>query len=356
MGSIEEETLLLRGQQQVWQLMFGFADSMALKCAIQLRIPDIIYSHGAPISLSQIASGIDSPSPDMGYLDRIMRYLVRKNIFSSHQSSDGGETLFGLTDTSRWLLHDSDLSLNSMVIMQNHPWLLAPWHCFAQCVKDGGIAFKKAHGCEVWDFASQNPEFNNLSNDAMACTNKAIMKAFFLGYKDGLSSSTVQTLVDVGGGTGAVLAEIVKVYPHIKGINFDLPLVVATAPEYVGISHVGGDMFEAIPNADEVFMKWVLHDWRDEDCVKILRNCRKVIPEKTGKLVLVEVVVDEDENENESFGNTGFVFDLLMIAHASGGKERTELEWKKLLKEGGFPRYKIIKIPAITSIIEAYPE
>ena len=66
---------------------------------------------------------------------------------------------------------------------------------------------------------------------------------------------SVGSLVDVGGGTGSVLAEIVKSYPHIKGINFDLPHVVAMAPIYDGITHVGGDMFEAIPNADAVFMK-----------------------------------------------------------------------------------------------------
>lgn len=98
-----------------------------------------------------------------------------------------------------------------------------------------------------------------------------------------------------------------------------------------------------------------MHDWSDEDCVKILRNCRKAIPAKTGKLIVVEIVV-QPEGGDGVFDDMGLVFDLLMLAHASGGKERTELEWSKILEQGGFPRFKIINIPALPSIIEAYPE
>ncbi|KAA8526412.1 hypothetical protein F0562_008385 [Nyssa sinensis] len=343
---------MLQGQADIWQYMFHFADSMALKCAVELRIADIIHSHGCPITLSQIASGIASPSPDISCLSRVMRLLVRKKIFTASPQSDGGDTLYGLTHSSRWLLHDAELSLAPMLLMENHPWLLAPWHCLSRCVREGGIAFQKAHGREIWDLASINPEFNKIFNDGMECTAKITMRAIISGYKDGFGS--VGSLVDVGGGTGGVMAEIVKEYPHIKGINFDLPHVVATAPEYHGVCHVGGDMFKAIPKADAVFMKWIMHDWGDEDCVKILKNCRKAIPEKTGKVIIVELVLQPEGDG--MFDNTGLAFDLLMIAHSSGGKERTEPEWKKVLEEGGFLRYKIIKIPALPSIIEAYAD
>ncbi|KAK7854537.1 xanthohumol 4-o-methyltransferase [Quercus suber] len=333
----------LQGQADIWKYMFSFADSMAVKCAVELRIADIINMHGGPMTLSQIIAGIpDAHSPDISYLTRIMRLLVRRKIFtaqSHHHPSEGGDTLYGLTHSSRWLLHDSKTTLAPMLLMEDHPLLMAPWHCFSQCVKEGGIAFKKAHGREVWDFGSVNPEFNKLFNDGMACTAKIVINAIVSEYKDGFGS--VGSLVDVGGGTGSVLAEIVKSYPHIKGINFDLPHVVAMAPIYDGITHVGGDMFEAIPNADAVFMK-------------ILKNCRKAIPEETGKVIIVDVVLQPEGNG--LFDDTCLVFDLLMIAHSSGGKERTELEWKKVLEEGGFPRYNIIKISALPSIIEAYPK
>ncbi|CAK9151352.1 unnamed protein product [Ilex paraguariensis] len=244
---------MLQGQAEIWQYMFNFADSMALKAAVELRIADIIHSHGSPITLSKIASGIASSSPDTTCLARIMRLLVRKKIFTANSQSNGGEPLYGLTPSSKWLLHDTDLSLAPMLLIENHPWAVAPWHCLSSCVKEGGIAFKKANGHEVWEFAALNPEFNQMFNEGMACTSKIALRAIISGYEDGFGC--VKSVVDVGGGTGAAMAEIVKAYPHIKGINFDLPHVVKTAPEYHGISHVGGDMFEVIPKADAVFMK-----------------------------------------------------------------------------------------------------
>ncbi|XP_024197518.1 xanthohumol 4-O-methyltransferase [Rosa chinensis] len=353
----ELDEAALRGQADVWKYMLGFADSMALKCAVELRIPDIIHTHGHALTLSEITSSFDSasPSPDITCLSRIMRLLVRMNIFTAHHDcGDSGETLYGLTHSSRWLLHDSELTLTPMVLMETNPTLMAPWHCFSQCVKQGApCAFEKAHGRDIWQFFAEKPEFNRLFNDGMSCTAKITMKTMLTGYKGGFED--VATLVDVGGGTGSAVAEIVKLYPSIRGINFDLPHVVATAPVYHGVSHVGGDMFDEgnIPNTDAIFMKWIMHDWSDSDCVKILKNCRKAIPERSGKVIIVDVVLEP--NGDGMFDDTGLVFDLLMIAHASGGKERTESEWKKMLEQAGFPRYKIIKIPALLSIIEAFP-
>ncbi|KAL9408487.1 hypothetical protein AB3S75_046953 [Citrus x aurantiifolia] len=98
----------------------------------------------------------------------------------------------------------------------------------------------------------------------------------------------------------------------------------------------------------------ILHDWGDEACIKILKNCRKAIPEKIGKVIIVDIVLQPDGSG--LFDETRLVVDLLMMVDLSGGKERTELEWKKILEKGGFPRYRIIKIPALQWIIEAYPE
>ena len=101
-------------------------------------------------------------------------------------------------------------------------------------------------------------------------------------------------------------------------------------------------------------MQWVLHDWPEDLCVKLLKNCRKAIPENSGKIIIADIVLDPQGKR--LFDDQGFVFDVNMLAHNTGGKERTEKEWKKLLAETGFPRYKITKIPALQSIIEAYPK
>ncbi|CAN1231615.1 (R,S)-reticuline 7-O-methyltransferase [Linum perenne] len=355
----ETENPLVKGQAEIWKLMFGFAESMALKSAVQLGIADIIHSHGCPISLSQLASGIDSPSPDLPYLSRIMRFLVHKQIFTSHKvetSHSHFETLYGLNDVSKWLVQTSDQNLSPMVLMENHPLLLSPWHHLAQCVKEGGLAFEKAHGCQIWELGSRAPELNRVFNDGLASTAKVVMRAFLSGYRVGLEG--VGSLVDVGGGTGGSLVEIVRAYPHVRGVNFDLPHVVETAPDYEGVQHVGGDMFKEVPNGDAIFMKWLLHDWGDEYCVEILKNCRKSIPEKTGKLILIEIVLpaaEDDGDDQQEKNQKESDFGEVMFAHGTGGKERTEHQWKTLLQKGGFPRYRIIKIAALPSIIEAYP-
>ncbi|KAL6975808.1 hypothetical protein U1Q18_024604 [Sarracenia purpurea var. burkii] len=97
----------------------------------------------------------------------------------------------------------------------------------------------------------------------------------------------------------------------------------------------------------------VMHILNDEKCMKILRNCRKAIPEKTGKVMILEPILGTESDG--MFESIAVAFDLLLNVTTYGGKFRTELQWKKLLKEGGFSRYKIVKIPGLFSLIEAYP-
>ncbi|KAL6968418.1 hypothetical protein U1Q18_034219 [Sarracenia purpurea var. burkii] len=248
----------LQGQVEIWQYMFGYAESMVLRSAVELRIADTIHSHGHPITLAQIASGVgsssSSPSPDtITCLSRIMRLLVRKKIFTATLPSDDRETLYGLTHSSTWLLNDAELTLAPMILTLTDPRKLAPWQYLSSCVRDGGGAFKKAHGRDLWEYASIDKAFNKIFNDGMKCTARITMAAILSAYKDGFVG--VGTMVDAAGGTGAAMAEIVKAHPGIIGINLDLPHVIATAPVYPGVSHVEGNMFEAIPNADAVFMK-----------------------------------------------------------------------------------------------------
>ncbi|XP_054814617.1 (R,S)-reticuline 7-O-methyltransferase-like isoform X2 [Prosopis cineraria] len=350
-----EEVDELLGQVEIWHFMTSFTDSVALKVAVELRIADIIDHHGQPISLQKIVDDIaDAPNPEISFLYRIMRVLVRRKIFSTHQS-ESGETLYGLTRASKWLLRDTKMTLSPMILLENHPIHLNPAHHIGECIREGtenGTAFFKCHGHEQFDLTGLEPDYNRLFNEGMVCTARITSKAVISGYKDGFNK--IQSLVDVGGGIGGSLSEIVRAYPHIKGINFDLPHVVATAPKYDGITHVGGNMFESIPKADAIYMKWILHDWSDQHCIQILKNCRKAIPEKTGKVIIVDHVL-QPEGNNGLFDEVGYAFDMMLLAHNAGGRERTEQDWKRLFEETGFPRYNIIKIKALQSIIEAFP-
>ncbi|OWM91007.1 hypothetical protein CDL15_Pgr023340 [Punica granatum] len=158
--------------------------------------------------------------PDIPSLACIMRLLVRRGIFAAHQPSR--DPLHGPTNSSRWLVEESETNLAPLVIMQNHPDLLAPCHYIGQCIRDGGMPFKKAYGMEVFEMASKNPQFNKLFNDAMACTNRIILLAIVAAYQDGFRS--IGSFMDVGGGIGKVIAEIVNANPNIRGINFDLAM------------------------------------------------------------------------------------------------------------------------------------
>ncbi|KAI3938964.1 hypothetical protein MKW92_050628 [Papaver armeniacum] len=350
----EEERL--KGQAEILEHMFAFVDSMALKCVVELGIPDIINSHSRPVTMSEIIDNLKTnnlSSLNVDYLTRVMRFLVHKRLFSSQFHQESNQDVYNLTRSSKWLLKDSKFDLSPLVIVETNPILQKPWQYLGKCIQENGLPFERAYGCGIWDLALNDPKFNNNFNGAMQCMTMMMINEMLIEHKDRFDG--IGLLVDVGGGTGTMIAEIVKANPHMQGMNFDLPHVVATAPDFPGVKHVGGDMFIDIPEADAVIMKLVLHDWTDEDCTKILKNCyNAVTKKKNGKVIIVEHVLRPEESG--LFDKTGLILDMVMMAHTSGGKERNEVEWKVLLNNAGFPRYNIFQSPAYLCFIEAFPE
>ncbi|KAL2466563.1 O-methyltransferase family protein [Abeliophyllum distichum] len=135
-----------------------------------------------------------------------------------------------------------------------------------------------------------------------------------------------------------------------------LPHVVAGLIGTKNLSYVGGDMFESIPPVDAILLKWILHDWSDEECVKILKNCKEVIPSKAkgGKVIIIDMIVDNNKKEVDEIIKSQLFFDLLMMV-VVGGIERDEREWMKLFKDAGFTHYKTIHKLGARSLIEVYP-
>ncbi|KAL3500449.1 hypothetical protein ACH5RR_039542, partial [Cinchona calisaya] len=201
-------------------------------------------------------------------------------------------------------------------------------------VLEGRTAFERTHGCNMYTYIAKDPEFNKDFNNAMSSITNVVLEKFIKCYK-GLEN--VKTLVDVGGAFGNALIMITSKYPNIRGINFDLPHIVRLAPSYPGIEHKGGDMFQSVPEADAIFMKSILHDWDDEHCLKLLRNCYKALP-KDGKVINIETIVPENpESSDDVAVRSNIQTDIfVMVVCPPGGKERSEVEFQALATKAGF--------------------
>jgi len=111
-------------------------------------------------------------------------------------------------------------------------------------------------------------------------------------------------------------------------------------------------MFESVPTGDALLMKWILHDWSDEHCLKLLKNCHKALPEH-GKVILLECILPVYP-EPTTAAESVIHIDLIMLAHNPGGKERTEKEYESLAKAAGFSGSKVICGYANSWMIEYY--
>ncbi|KAH7862771.1 hypothetical protein Vadar_009268 [Vaccinium darrowii] len=120
-----------------------------------------------------------------------------------------------------------------------------------------------------------------------------------------------------------------------------------------GVQHVGGDMFESVPKGDVIFMKWILHEWSDELCLKLLKNCWNALPE-SGKVIIVESILSENPQDNDPISRIGFTVDMITWTMNPRGKERTEKEFEALAKAAGFAAWKPICRAASNWVIEFY--
>ncbi|XP_057805913.1 acetylserotonin O-methyltransferase-like [Salvia miltiorrhiza] len=349
--SMKEANAREKAEVDIWQYVFGFTPMAVVKCAIELRIADALEAHGGAMSLPDLASAVACSAPA---LRRIMRYLIHRGFFELRAAT--GQ--YAQTPLSRLLLRGDDEarlnnnSLASFVLMESSPVMLAPWHALSSRASvGGGSAFEAAHGRDVWEFASRDPGHSKLINDAMASHARRAAGEILERYGEAFEG--IGSLVDVGGGDGTALRSVVAARPGIRGINFDLPHVVAAAERVEGVEHVGGDMFKQVPKADAAFIMWVLHDWSDDECVQILRNCREAIPKETGKVIIAEAVIVD--GEEDKYSDARLALDMVMMAHTDKGKERTIEEWDFVIKGAGFSRYTVKHIGSIFAVIEAYP-
>ncbi|KAI3764142.1 hypothetical protein L2E82_14145 [Cichorium intybus] len=356
----EQCTNLLHSQAHIWNHIFSFINSMSLKCAIQLQIPDIINRHGAPMLLSELMDALSINKERGHFVYRLMRILVHSGFFVNQSISTTGDDDdeeregYMLAPASRLLLKEEPLSVRPFLLAMLDPILMDPWQHMSKWFQNDDVnPFHTAHGMMLWDFAGQDPNLNQFFNEAMS-SDARLVTSVVLKHCGNVFKS-LNPIVDVGGGTGTVAKAVAEAFPDLCCICFDLPHVVNGLVGSKNLSFLGGDMFEAIPKADAVLLKWILHDWSDEECIKILTRCKEAISSKKngGKLIIIDMELKNGEGDRELL-ETQLFFDMLMMALLTG-RERSEKDWAKLFLDAGFSDYKITPILGLRSLIEVYP-
>ncbi|XP_077248354.1 caffeic acid 3-O-methyltransferase-like [Tasmannia lanceolata] len=362
MGSIENK---LKSSKEEDEEAFMFANQMAsasvlpmvLKAAIELELLEILAKagQGVHLSTSQITSHLPTKNPEAPtMLDRILRLLASYSILTcSIVTHDNGlvERLYGLAPISRFLVpNEAGVSVAPLVVMAQDKVLMESWYHLKDAVLEGGVPFDRAYGMNLFEYHEKDPRFNKSFMRSMSVHSNLAMTKILETYN---GFEGVKSVVDVGGGVGTTLNMIVSKYPDVRGINFDLPHVVSAAPSYAGIKHVEGDMFASVPSGEAILLKRILHNWSDEQCLKLLKNCFKALPD-SGKLIVAESILPIAPATDNPAANFPIVLDMMMLAHNPGGIERTEKEFEALAKGAGFAGIRVVCYVYITWVMEFY--
>ncbi|KAG6476509.1 hypothetical protein ZIOFF_065751 [Zingiber officinale] len=337
----EQQQLLWDAHAHLLNTALAHINSMALKCAVDLRIADVINQgntrnhHHPMIPLSALLSQLSIPPAKTDPFRRLMCLLVQSGFFT-RSKLDEVEEAYGLTPISASLLVQSQTeSLTPLLRFMLDPLLVNPWQSLSRWLTspdDVSTSFEAEHAATPFEIAARSPAFNVLLNEAMACDTRLV----------------------------AQVKCIVLDLPHVVDSLLQQEMTISRKVEVVA-----GDMFEFIPHADAVLLKWVLHDWSDEDCVRILQRCKEAIPCKMrgGKVIIIEMVmeqseyddIDRDQGKSSSsdykMQQTKPLFDLYIMG-ATPGKERCEAEWRNIFTAAGFTDYKMMTTLGLRSVME----
>jgi len=233
--------------------------------------------------------------------------------------------------------------------MFNSDWSDKAWGYFLDSVKTGDTAFEKAYGMPVSDWLEKTPHAAEVFNEANAIKAAGSHRIIIDAY----DFSRISTLIDVGGGLGVLMAEILEANPLMQGVVADIPSVIKKARKMIqarGIDDrcqaVECDFFKKIPSGSDAYlMSNILHDWPDKLCRIILTNCHRAMKTESRLLVLEMVIPSGNEP------SVAKLLDLEMLV-ITGGRERTESEFKNLFESSGFRLSRVIPTNENVCIIE----
>ena len=317
---------------KAFEILGGMFNTQVVVALAQLNVFETI-GHEVK-TIDELATACNA---NKNVLLRTLRYATHIDIV---HNADGK---YALTETGKFFLKDSPGSLcGSMNFLSKRPWRDS-WDNFSHCLKTGEPAFNNVFGMPFFEYLDKNQEYGKVFNDyMMKLTNMS--SPLIPNYYDFGSFSTI---CDVGGGQGILLKAILEKYTGCKGILFDMESVLqhhvmgelANRTEFVS-----GSFFDTIPNADCMLLKTVIHDWNNENSIRILNNCKNAL-NKGGKIILVEQVIEMPYTFHSLF------YDLHMQVML-GGAERTEEEFRDILKQAGLKLERIIATPSPMKLLE----
>jgi hypothetical protein len=322
------------------QVALGYIVSAALNVALELGIADRLAN--GPRTAEDLAK---EASVNEDGLYRVLRALASAGIFEEQAART-----FALNTPARMLMR-GPASLHDLGLWMTDPFHFRVYAEMLHSVTTGQPAVEKVTGMPVFEYFARDPRLSAVFNNAMTSWSGPTVAAALKAY----DFSGIRVLVDVAGGHGFVLASVLRQYPAMRGVLFDLEHVITGAApvvEAAGVSDrvqmASGDFFESVPAGDAYIMKNIIHDWDDERAVVILRNIRTAMTRPAdGRVILLEAVIPPGNQPD--FGK---LIDLEMLL-MPGGRERTADEFASIFERAGFRLARIVPTESPLSVIEA---
>jgi hypothetical protein len=317
------------------RLVNGYQVTQAIHVAASLGIADLLRD--GPRGSDELAGETAAHAPS---LHRVLRALAALDVL--HEDREGR---FGLTEIGECLRSDAAEPVGGWAAFVGRPYHFRAWAALLHGVRTGESPFRSVHGTDVWDYRAQHPDEAAIFDSAMTAGTLRANDHLLAAY----DFARFATVVDVGGGRGAFLRAVLDANPGMRGVLFDQPHVVDGVVAGERCEVVAGSFFEAVPaGADAYLLKAVIHDWEDDDALRILARSRAAIPAH-GTLLVVERDLGAPNEDADAK-----LSDLNMMV-GPGGRERTRDELATLLAAGGFTLERATPTPIGLSVFEARP-
>lgn len=324
------------------QMATGYWVSRMIYAAAHLGLADYLAAGPAGAAELAGATGTDPLS-----LRRLMRALASVGVLSEH-----ADHRFALTPLGEALRSGAPGSARATVLALAGDYWWRGWERFLYCLETGRTAMEKEFGMTIFEYLAGHPQEASYFNEAMIGFHGDEPQAVASAY----SPAGGDTIVDVGGGTGNLLAALLEHHPGTRGVLADLPHVVPEARTFLASRNLADrvvvqatDFFERVPaGGDHYVLSHVIHDWSEDQCLTILGHCRRAM-KPGGRLLIVEMVLPPGDTPHP-----GKLLDLAMLV-MPGGRERTEEEYGDLLVQAGFRLTRVVPTASAVSIVEAAP-